>query len=163
MTTPRKPWVTIAAGEYYNMVSDGKTLIYLAKMLFEKAVFGRHNPVLLERILDVMPTTLRAFSQQARLANSKRGGRQGARYPKWVVTALEESLALAADVQQALLDISQAYAADDWTQIEDAGKRIYEDILQIQEFLLSGPPPAMIDEAAHIADEVWKQWGDFYA
>ncbi len=162
MTTPRKSWTDIAADEYYNMVSDVETLIYLAKTLFEKAIFGRHNPVLLERIIGVMPTTLRAFSQQARLANSKRGGRQGERYPKWVVTALEEGLALASGVQQSLTEIEQAYAVDDWTRVENAGKRIYEDVLKIQEYLLSGPPPAIINEANHIAEEFWKKWGKNY-
>ncbi len=162
MTTPRKPWVGIAASEYYNLTSDAETLIYLAKTLFEKAVFGRHNPVLLEKVLDIMPITLKTFRQQARLANSKRGHRQGARYPKWVVTALEESLALTDDVRARLTDLEQAYEHDDWRTVENATRMIYEAILKIQEYLLSGPPPTIVSEANDIADEFWREWGESY-
>jgi len=162
MTTPRKPWADIAAAEYYNLTGDAETLIYLAKTLFEKAVFGRHNPVLLEKVLDVMPITLKTFRQQARLANSNRGHRQGARYPKWVVTALEESLALTGEVQAQLVEVQQAYEHDDWRTVENATRTIYEAILRIQEYLLSGPPPAIVSEANNIVDEFWQEWGESY-
>lgn len=162
VSTPRKPWAAIAAGEYYNLTNDAETLVYLAKTLFEKAVFGRHNPVLLEKVLDVMPVTLKTFRQQARLANSKRGRQQGARYPKWVVMALEDGLTLTDEVQTRLAEVQRAYGRDDWIAIEQATRLIYEAVLQIQEYLLSGPPPTIVNEANHIANEFWREWGESY-
>lgn len=162
MPTPRKPWVEIAATEYYNLINDIETLIYLSKTLFEKAVFGRHNPVLLEKIVAIIPVKLTSFRQQARLANSKRGRQHGKRYPKWVVIALEEGLAITRTVELSLSHLETAYQSDDWNTIEIATTDIYNNILEIQEYFLSGPPPVTVDKVSNITEAFWKKWGTSY-
>lgn len=161
---PRKPWPDIAAEEYYALMSEAETMVYLAGLLFNKAVFGRHNPVLLEKVLEVLPTICRRYALHARLANRKRGGRGGLRFPKWVVTALEDSLALATGIEQDLSRLKAAHFADDWESTKRLTKAVYEAVLGIQDYLSSGPPPEIpaVNEANEVARKFWETWGKHY-
>lgn len=74
----RKPWPEIVKGEYYSLVKNAESLVYLADLLFNKAVFGRRNPALLDLIL----AELRRLHHTALIANQKRQQLpKGKRYP----------------------------------------------------------------------------------
>lgn len=159
----RKPWPDIAAEEYIRLVALAEGLIQLMTLLFDKAVFGRHNPLLLEKLLDILPSELKRMQHIAVLANRKRRQQTKERFPKWVVAALEDAIALTEKMVAGVGRLREGYEADNWSLIEEMTIALHDQALRLQDLILSGPPPERpVDEIVELANKFWEEWGKEY-
>lgn len=159
----RKPWPEYASTEYYNLVASTEGLTYLSNILVSRAVFGIRNTSLLEQLFQIIPTELRRIKQSCIIANKKRSHPTSGRYPQWVVAMLENSIISLQKLTEGLEMIKTAYEKSNWDLIENLAHLIHRDALDLQQELLSGPPPITkepdaISQIVNLADMAWQTW-----
>jgi hypothetical protein len=156
--TPRKPWPGWAAGEYHAMVQGARKLSRLARVALKHGVGGHRNLPLLQRLLPLVAGECRGIHLACRRVQAQR---QGERWPKWAVQALEEAAVLAARATTLAEQAAGDLEAGRWVGIEKGVSACLQAGQEIERRLLAGPPPgatAVVDEAEAVVERLEAAW-----
>jgi hypothetical protein len=151
--TPRKPWPGWAAGEYHAMVQGARKLSRMARVALRHGVGGHRNLPLLQRLLPLMAGECRGIHLACQRVQAQR---QGERWPRWAVQAMEEVAALATETAALAGQAAHALEAGRWVGVEKGVNACLRAGQEIERRLLTGPPPgaeAAVDEAEMVLEE----------